>query len=97
MKNTFITTNLVVGSAALFLVSDILFWHLFGLRWNSDMGWDLYREWFWLGLFFTVLAAPFAIWSVRGHWKSSRLLGQFIWCCLLVVGYFSVFAYCAYH
>jgi hypothetical protein len=97
MKNTFITTNLIVGSVALYLVSDTLFWHLLGLYWYKGLASMLYRDWFWLGLSFTLLASPFAVWSVRGHWKSSRLLGQFIWCCLLVAGYFVVFTICAYH
>ena len=94
MKNTFIITNLVVGSVALLLVLDILFWNFFGLDWRKLLYWQLYREWFWLGLSFTVLAAPFAAWSVRGHWKSLRFLGQFIWCCTLLVSYFVLFVYC---
>jgi hypothetical protein len=97
MKNTFIITNLTIGSVALFLVLDILFWHCFGLDDRKLLYWQLYRSWFWFGLLFTVLATPFAAWSVRGHWKSSRLLGQFIWCCSLVVGYIVLFIWCEKH
>ena len=97
MKNAFVTTNLAIGSVALLLVLDILFWHIFGLDWRKDLYWQSYRNWFWLGLVFTVLAAPFAAWRVRGHWRSSRLLGQFIWCCSLVVGYVLLFIWCAEH
>ena len=97
MKNTFIITNLTIGSVALFLVLDILFWHWFGLDEHKLLYWQLYRSWYWFGLLFTVLATPFAAWSIRGHWRSSRLLGQFIWCCSLVVGYVVLFIWCAEH
>lgn len=97
MKNIFVTTNLAIGSLALFLVLDILFWHWFGLDWRKDLYWQLYRDWFWLGLSFTVLAAPFAIWSIRGHWRNGKLLAQFIWLCTLFVGYVVLFLWCAKH
>ena len=97
MKNVFITTSLTIGSVVLFLVLDVLFWHWFGLDWRKNLYWQSYRDWFWLGLAFTLLASPFAAWSVRGHWKSSRLLTQFIWCYTLVISYILVFAWCAKH
>lgn len=97
MKNTFVTTNLAIGSLCLFLVLDVLFWHWFGLDWRKDVYWLSYRDWFWLGLGFTALAAPFAAWSIRGHWRSRWLLTQFIWCCGLFASYLVLFVWCANH
>jgi hypothetical protein len=97
MKNTFTTINVVIGSVAFILVLEMLFWHLSGLYWYKGMGSGLYRDCFYLGLAFTLLAAPFAVWGVRGHWKSTRLLSQFIWCCSLAVSYFVLFIWCGEH
>ncbi len=94
VKNIYIVTSLIVSSVALFLVLDILFWHIFGLDARKNPYWMMYRHLFWLGLLFTVMATPFAVWSVRGHWRSVRLLGQFIWCCTLLVSYLAVFVWC---
>jgi hypothetical protein len=95
VKNIFIIVSLTVSSVVLFLGLDILFWHIFGLDWRKNQYGTMYSCLYWLGLIFAVMATPFAAWRVRSHWRSSLLLGQFIWCSMLLVGYSAVFVWCA--
>jgi hypothetical protein len=95
MKNTFIITSSVIGSVALLFVLDICYWHIFGLHFYKTP--YLPGALFWLGLLFTALATAFAAWSVRGHWRSGRLLGQLVWCCTLLGSYSALFVYAASH
>lgn len=95
MKNMFIITSSVIGSVALLFVLDICYWHIFGLHFQKTP--YLPGALFWLGLLCTGLATAFAVWSVRGHWRNSRLLGQFIWCCALLVSYSGLFVYATSH
>jgi hypothetical protein len=59
MKHAFITTSLTIGSVALFLVLDVLFWHRFGLDWRKNLYWQSYRDWFWLGFGFYAFGFTF--------------------------------------
>ena len=91
MKTIFTIVSSAVASVALLFVWDMCYWHALGLRFEQRP--YLPGSLFWVGVLCTALATAFATWSVRGHWKSGRLLGQFLWCCALCVGYFNLFVY----
>jgi hypothetical protein len=91
MKTTFTLVSSVVSFVALLFVLDMCYWHTFGLRFEQSP--YLPGALFWVGVLLTALATAFAAWSVRGHWKSGRLLAQFIWCCTLCMSYVGLFVY----
>jgi hypothetical protein len=91
MKTTFTLISSVVSLVALLFVLDMCYWHTFGLRFEQSP--YLPGILFWVGVLFTALATSFAAWSIRKHWTSARLLGQFIWCCALCMSYVGLFLY----
>ena len=91
MKTTFTLISSVISLVALLFVLDMCYWHTFGLRFEQSP--YLPGILFWVGVLFTALATAFAARSVRKHWTSTRLLGQFIWCCALSMSYVGLFLY----
>lgn len=91
MKTTFTLISSVVSLVALLFILDMCYWHTFGLRFEQSP--YLPGILFWVGVLFTALATAFATWSVRKHWTSTRLLGQFMWCCALCMSYVGLFLY----
>ena len=91
MKTIFTLISSVVGLVALLFVLDMCYWHGFGLRFEQSP--YLPGILFWVGVLFTALATAFATWSVRKHWTSRRLLGQFIWCCAPCISYAALCLY----